>query len=381
MPTPRAHRWDIFCTVVDNYGDIGVCWRLARQLVAEHGLAVRLWLDDLDALQRLWPAAQPEQDEQWLAGVEVRRWPVPFPAVALADVVIEAFACELPAAYRAAMAAAPAPIRWINLEYLSAEPWVAGCHRLPSPQPGGLTKHFFFPGFGPDTGGLLRERDLITRRRAFQADPAAREVFLAGLGIEVPAGARLLSLFAYENAGLGGLLDALAGAAQPTLCLVPEGRLLSSVGAWLGGPIPAVGTRHQRGALTLAVLPFLEQDDYDRLLWSCDFNGVRGEDSFVRALWAGRPLLWHIYPQQDEAHWAKLDAFLALYAEGLPAPAAAALRALWQGWNAGAGMAAAWRQFEPLLPLFDAHARQFADGLSAPDDLATSLVQFCANQV
>ncbi|WP_187492385.1 elongation factor P maturation arginine rhamnosyltransferase EarP, partial [Pantoea agglomerans] len=22
--------WDIFCTVVDNYGDIGVTWRLAR---------------------------------------------------------------------------------------------------------------------------------------------------------------------------------------------------------------------------------------------------------------------------------------------------------------------------------------------------------------
>ena len=26
--------WDIFCSVVDNFGDIGVTWRLARQLVA-----------------------------------------------------------------------------------------------------------------------------------------------------------------------------------------------------------------------------------------------------------------------------------------------------------------------------------------------------------
>ncbi|MBY0444112.1 MAG: elongation factor P maturation arginine rhamnosyltransferase EarP, partial [Burkholderiales bacterium] len=38
-------RWDIFCRVIDNYGDIGVCWRLARQLSFEHGFAVRLMVD------------------------------------------------------------------------------------------------------------------------------------------------------------------------------------------------------------------------------------------------------------------------------------------------------------------------------------------------
>ena len=24
--------WDMFCRVIDNYGDIGVCWRLAADL-------------------------------------------------------------------------------------------------------------------------------------------------------------------------------------------------------------------------------------------------------------------------------------------------------------------------------------------------------------
>jgi uncharacterized repeat protein (TIGR03837 family) len=137
------------------------------------------------------------------------------------DVVIEAFGCTLPEPYLTAMAALPRPPRWINLEYLSAEPWVAGCHGLPSPQPGGLAKYFFFPGFQPGTGGLLRERDLLSRRCAFQADPAHRQAFLAGLGVAVPAGARLLSLFAYENAGVAELLAALAAASRPTLCLVP----------------------------------------------------------------------------------------------------------------------------------------------------------------
>ncbi|HET9045379.1 MAG TPA: elongation factor P maturation arginine rhamnosyltransferase EarP, partial [Casimicrobiaceae bacterium] len=42
-----AQRWDVFCKVVDNFGDAGVCWRLARQLVAEHDLAVTLWIDVL----------------------------------------------------------------------------------------------------------------------------------------------------------------------------------------------------------------------------------------------------------------------------------------------------------------------------------------------
>ncbi|NWD52933.1 elongation factor P maturation arginine rhamnosyltransferase EarP, partial [Pseudomonas gingeri] len=66
--------WDIFCTVVDNYGDIGVTWRLARQLVAEHGLAVRLWVDDLRAFERLCPELDIECEQQIQEGVEVRRW-------------------------------------------------------------------------------------------------------------------------------------------------------------------------------------------------------------------------------------------------------------------------------------------------------------------
>ncbi|MDB5942884.1 MAG: hypothetical protein JWQ13_2450, partial [Ramlibacter sp.] len=100
-------------------------------------------------------------------------------------------------------------------------------------------------------------------------------------------------------------------------------------------------------------------------LWSCDFNFVRGEDSQVRALWAGRPFAWQIYPQHDDAHHAKLHAFLAW----LDAPAS--LRRFHDGWNSIApGLPplelAGWRTCVQ-------HARE---RLLRQDDLATQLLRF-----
>ncbi|HAB64381.1 MAG TPA: elongation factor P maturation arginine rhamnosyltransferase EarP, partial [Pseudomonas sp.] len=279
--------WDIFCVVVDNYGDIGVTWRLARQLVAEHGQRVRLWVDDLDTFARLCPGSSTTADQQWHEGVEVRHWTPDWPGAEPADVVIEAFACQLPDAYIKEMACSGRRILWLNLEYLSAEDWVVGCHALPSMQPDGLQKYFFFPGFEQGTGGLIREGDLLARREAFQANPVLREAFLQSFDLTAPAGARLLSLFAYENRAVAGWLDALAADARPSQLLVPEGRVLGDVAAWLGLEQLRAGDRHARGALQIAVLPFMTQNQYDMLLWCCDFNAVRGEESFIRAQWAG----------------------------------------------------------------------------------------------
>ncbi|CAG8865314.1 hypothetical protein PS627_01213 [Pseudomonas fluorescens] len=373
--------WDIFCSVVDNYGDIGVTWRLARQLVAEHGVAVRLWVDDLAPFVRLCPQADAGADQQWQQGVEIRRWPTRWTACAPADVVIGAFACQLPAEYIDAMRARPAPPLWLNLEYLSAEDWVEGCHGLPSPQPNGLRKVFFFPGFTGKTGGLLREASLLARREAFENDPQARATFLQGLGVSPRPGARLISLFAYENPQLGNWLDALAADAQPGLVLVPEGRVLGDICGWLGEPRLAVGDVRQRGALTLQILPFVSQDDYDRLLWSCDFNAVRGEDSFVRAQWAARPMLWHIYIQEDNAHWEKLDAFLAHYRHGLSDSAQAALVELWRAWNMDRDTGQAWRDALGHWDELQRHARQWCARQAAQPDLAMALVHFYRNWI
>ena len=368
--------WDIFCTVVDNYGDIGVTWRLARQLVAEHDLAVRLWVDDLNAFVPMCPGADAAAAQQWQEGVEVRAWPTAWQPVQPAEVVIGAFACQLPAQYIDAMRALATPPLWLNLDYLSAEDWVEGCHGLPSPQPNGLRKVFFFPGFTDKTGGLLREASLLARRDALQQSAQARTAFLQGLGVQVQDEAQLISLFAYENPHLGAWLDALATDTCATHLLVPRGRILDDLGKWLGEPGLKVGDLHQRGALTVQILPFVSQDDYDRLLWCCDFNAVRGEDSFVRAQWAGRPLLWHIYRQDEDIHLDKLDAFLELYTADLSAAASAALIGLWQAWNTEADMAQPWKMLLEHWPEVSQHAETWCleQGLQA--DLATALVKF-----
>ncbi|EXF92615.1 hypothetical protein HK44_010720 [Pseudomonas fluorescens HK44] len=373
--------WDIFCTVVDNYGDIGVTWRLARQLVAEHHCAVRLWVDDLRAFERLCPELDITAARQWQQGVEVCHWPADWAPTEAADVVIAAFACQLPHAYMEAMAAREKAPLWMNLDYLSAEDWIVGCHGLPSVKYKQVQKYFFFPGFQAGTGGLLRERGLLERREQFQHSAEARREFLQGLGVDRADGARLMSLFAYENAGLADWLDVMAGDAHATHLLVPEGRILGDVERWLGVEGLGVGALQVRGALTVQVLPFVRQDQYDLLLWSCDFNAVRGEDSFVRAQWAARPMLWHIYQQEEDVHLDKLEAFLTLYTAGLSPAAKVALVGLWRAWNTGAGMAQAWVAAQEHWPELQKHAQTWCLEQALQADLAAALVQFYLNWI
>ncbi|EJM66624.1 PP_1857 family protein [Pseudomonas sp. GM50] len=374
-------RWDIFCTVVDNFGDIGVTWRLARQLVAEHGATVRLWVDDLRAFERLCPQIDINAAQQWQQGVEVRQWSADWQPTEAADVVIAAFACQLPSAYMEAMAEREKPPLWMNLDYLSAEDWVVGCHGLPSVKYKNVQKFFFFPGFRKGTGGLLRESGLLERRRQFQQSPQAQQEFLQGLGIDRVPNAQLISLFAYENTGLASWLDTMAADSTPTHLLVPEGRILGNVERWLGVDGLKAGAVHVRDALTVQVLPFVRQDQYDLLLWSCDFNAVRGEDSFVRAQWAGRPLLWHIYRQDEDIHLDKLDAFLTLYTQGLSEPAREAISGLWRAWNAGETMTDHWKSTRKHWPELEKHAETWCLEQALQADLAAALVQFYLNWI
>ncbi|MBK5304875.1 MULTISPECIES: elongation factor P maturation arginine rhamnosyltransferase EarP [Gammaproteobacteria] len=380
MPEMKT-RWDIFCTVVDNFGDIGVTWRLARQLVAEHGATVRLWVDDLRAFERLCPQIDINAAQQWQQGVEVRQWSADWQPTEAADVVIAAFACQLPSAYMEAMAEREKPPLWMNLDYLSAEDWVVGCHGLPSVKYKNVQKFFFFPGFRKGTGGLLRESGLLEQRRQFQQSPQAQREFLQGLGIDRAPNAQLISLFAYENTGLASWLDTMTADSTPTHLLVPEGRILGDVERWLGVDGLKAGAVHVRDALTVQVLPFVRQDQYDLLLWSCDFNAVRGEDSFVRAQWAGRPLLWHIYRQDEDIHLDKLDAFLALYTQGLSEPAREAISGLWRAWNAGETMTDHWKSTRKHWPELEKHAETWCLEQALQADLAAALVQFYLNWI
>lgn len=391
----RAQRWDIFCRVVDNMGDIGVCWRLSRLLVVVHGVAVRLWVDDATALARLCPTLILRGDIGVHEGVEIRLWRTPFAQTVevteVADVVIEAFACELPAAYTHAMAArVPAPV-WINLDYLSAEQWVSDCHLMCSPHPRlGLRKYFFFPGFTPATGGLLREPGLFDQRDQYRADTAARSSFVARyVGAAVPQQALIVSLFSYAQAQLAALVQAWSCGDRDIVVLVPKSVALADVCRCFGLTHLPVGEQVSMGRVTVVALPFLSQLDYDRLLWSCDLNFVRGEDSFVRAQWAAVPFVWHIYQQADDAHGVKLDAFLTRFERGLSAADARACRQFWLAWNGAADvagdmagdMAVHWPALLAALPALAVHGRQWAAQLAGTEDLTSKLIKFCTDTV
>ncbi len=353
---------DIFCEVIDNYGDAGVCWRLARAL-ASRGLRVNFWIDDVHRLQRLRPAIDIAVDCQPLDGFTLQRWSRE--PVIEADLVISAFGCRLPDATLQAMAQRdPKPV-WINLEYLSAEAWVEGSHRLPSPHPRlPLVQHFFFPGFTPRTGGLLRETGLLAARDAF--DDAARTAFFKQLGIPAPAGATRVSLFCYPSAQVDALFAAMRDG-PPVVCVVPEG---------VTPLAPAAGETRTQGALTLHGLRFLEPDDYDRLLWSCDLNFVRGEDSASRAQWSGQPFLWQLYPQQQHAHLDKLEAFLSRYAAALDHDTAALLPQCARAWNGDANAALDWARLHAALPALTTHGGAWRRQLEAAGELAAGLVEF-----
>ena len=323
----------MFCRVIDNFGDIGVCWRLATQLAGQ-GQRVRLWVDDASALAWMAPQGCP--------GVELRDWHAPPPGAqeAPTDVMVEAFGCEIAPEF-IAITAYQASVRgqkpvWINLEYLSAERYVERNHRLPSLLSSGpaqgWTRWFFYPGFTAATGGLLREPDLMQRQEAF--DVAAWRTAHAHPGLPAPAGAagaavRWMSLFCYEPAALPQWLQLCEAASTPTHLLVAPGRPAHAVQQALGisSKNALQGMTDKRGQLYISYRPPCPQAAFDEMLWACDLNAVRGEDSLVRGLWAGKALVWHIYPQDDDAHHAKLQAFL----DWLQAPAS--LRQFHNTWN------------------------------------------------
>ena len=369
-------RADIFCRVIDNFGDIGVTWRLTRQLASEFHWDIRLWVDNLAAFSKIEPRLDPDAASQSLAGVDIRRWSQTHEDLHAepAKLVICAFSCEPPPGFLQRMRASSAIL--VNLEYLSAEAWVEGCHALPALRADGLNAHNFIPGFNARTGGLPRETGLERDRcdwignRAGQRDLLMRAGFSEdGMRLwDAQPGIGLVTLFCYPHANVNWLVESLIALRRPTLLVVP------------GGTVPALASQ-TRGMLRIEQTKFLTQPDYDRLLWMADLNFVRGEDSVVRAIWAGKPTVWQLYPQADDTHLSKLDAWLAIAA--LPPAAEAAIR----GWNATPGSVQPEKgvlqdALSPAnLAAWSAAAERFRQSQTQIPDLASSLDRFCRKKL
>lgn len=373
----------IFCRVVDNFGDIGVCWRLAQSLSQKSALSVHLWVDDLLSFKAICTRLDPALTQQTLQQVVVHHWheAADFAPALNAAVIIEAFACELPPGLQASLATDFRQYRrqpvWINLEYLSAEPWVETCHAMVSTQPQtGLRKYFYFPGFSEKTGGLLFEPAQLAALQQFQENRQAQREFLSQLGVPDRPDAKRYSLFCYASAPVLPYLRQLQETGRAVQVLVAQGVASQQLQELTGLDLQA-GQRWQGGNLSIECLPFIDQADYEYLLACCDLNLVRGEDSFVRAQLLGIPMLWHIYPQEQQAHCVKLQAFLELYLAELQD---AALRSRLQG------LFYAWNQMQELNQaeldsLFDdagwqALAQAWQRKILQNGDLASRLLQF-----
>ena len=359
--------WDIFCRVIDNHGDLGVCWRLSSDL-ASRGHSIRLWVDDASALAWMAPQAAPTA-EGWgrlklgSGSIEVRPWDASLAHDAAgSEVWIEAFGCELPdhfvnwaAAHELDTPMKSLPV-WLNLEYLSAEPYVERCHKLPSPLMSGpfkgRTKWFFYPGFTAKTGGLIREGTIST------APPNAN--IQQG---KPKAGPATSTLFCYEPVALSEALQLKTFGAPGHEWHVAHGRGAKAFDEALT-QIPS----HMKP--NFRKLPPLSQIEFDAQLAQSDWNFVRGEDSLVRALWAGKPFIWHIYPQEDGAHGPKLSAFL----DWLQAPES--LRIFHLRWND----LAQGPLPEPELLLWQECVQAARTRLMAQMDLVSQLLQFVAEK-
>lgn len=329
----------VFVRVIDNWGDVGVGWRLCMQLACSFPWRVRLWIDDVAALGKLVLAAE-------LAAVQdavmVEKWSdedsVSLRLAQLADpvMVIETFGCDLPSPVLRRMQQCQ-PL-WLNWEYLTAEDWAVDLQAMPSLQGNGLAKYFWFMGIDQQSGGLLREANYLSRRNEFLQQPCLQQAFKQQYGLPLEHVGQLWLIFAYTSERWAQWLSMWRGADEPiTLWLAGHevADSLRAAGVIAADALQQVGDTFELDQVTMVRIPFVPQSAFDNLLWLADGAIVRGEDSFVRALWAGLPFLWHIYQQEEAVHLQKLDAYWHKASINWPASVREAVLALSADLNGG----------------------------------------------
>lgn len=360
---------DLFCRVIDNFGDAGVCWRLARRLLALGVGSVRLVTDHPDVLALIAPEAG--------SIVRVAEWnaferEAAAPGFDPAELVIESFGCRLPEAYdealakkrAAAKAAGRTPPFYLNLDYLSAEDWVEESHDVVGLHPRlDLPKLWFFPGFTARTGGVVIEDGLMEAQAHFLS--SERDAFLSSLGAD-PA-RRTLFVFCYPVNRVETIAEGLRLAPAPWSVLIAPGAA--------GDRLEGLLSQADRSRILPVRTPFLPQTEFDRLLWASDAAVIRGEDSFVRAQLAATPLLWSTYPTEDGAHRVKLDAWLGRFAPSLPEGLREDYVRASNDWLEGALDAKAFANLLVRAPELARGFRAWREGLLANGDLGANILR------
>ena len=281
---------DIFCQVIDNYGDVGVAYRLAREFKRVYlNKKLRFIINQMEELNLIKKSEEIEIiTYQDISKIENS-----------ADLIIESFGCEIPKEYMDRALKNSKLI--INLEYFSAEDWVDDFHLQESFLGENLKKYFFIPGLSKKSGGILLDNEFLERKKKVTKN---KRYYLKKIGINEKYDL-IGSVFSYEK-NFDFLIEELKKLDKKILLLILSEKTQKNF-------IKYFDNVNNYDKIKFVKLPFFTYDKYEELLALCDFNLVRGEDSFVRALLLGKPFLWHIYPQDENTHIKKLESFLEKY--------------------------------------------------------------------
>ena len=281
---------DIFCQVIDNYGDVGVAYRLAREFKRVYpNKKLRFVINQIEELNLI----RKSEDIEIILYKDISK------IENSADLIIESFGCEIPKKYMDKALKNSKLI--INLEYFSAEKWVDDFHLQESFLGGNLKKYFFIPGLSEKSGGILLDNEFLERKKKVEAN---KEYYLEKFEIKEKYDL-IGSIFSYEK-NFDSLIEELKKLDKKIILLILSEKTQKNFIKYFDN-----GNNYDK--IKFVKLPFFTYDKYEELLALCDFNLVRGEDSFVRALLLGKPFLWHIYPQDENTHIKKLESFLEKY--------------------------------------------------------------------
>jgi uncharacterized repeat protein (TIGR03837 family) len=185
-----------------------------------------------------------------------------------------------------------------------------------------------------------------------------------------------ISLFCYPQANVPSLLAGLQNLDQAVTLFYPAS-LLHSTAELFPDFARGAGLSLKKQNITVQPIPFLSQANYDRLLWSCDCNFVRGEDSWVRAIWAGQAFIWQPYIQEEGTHLKKMQAFLDRYNQQASPELSKLLSAAHYAWSdAQAHDSNIFIELMQALSLAKQHALAEANRLAKQPDLLSKLLSF-----
>ena len=289
---------DLFCDIIDNYGDIGVVYRLGKELHNKN-YKVRIFVNKLNEVAKIIRGFDSNLSQQIYKGIEFLNFDN-FEITNTAEVIVEAFAVDIPESYLEKLSTNTKLI--LNLEYLSAENWIENYHLKNSfsPKPY-IEKFFYMPGFTSESGGIILDDSYL---KLIELIKENREIyfnnFFKKFDLKYSSSTFYINVFTY-NWDFKNFIRTLEKSNHKFVFFILDYKLDINF--------------DYSNNIKILQMPYMDQSQFDILINLSDFNFVRGEESFIRALLTGKPYLWNIYEQDEMLHIEKLNAFLEKFKE------------------------------------------------------------------